>query len=275
MRADLHLHTYYSDGAASPAEVVKEASKNGVDFIAVTDHDCTLGFEEVGLACKAADVKTVRGIEVSAYFGDVKIHTLGYGMEENSSFGQFEKELCEGSFARTEDIVGKLNRNGVAVTFEEVANRRKIKTSPIHAMHVAFACAEKGYCNGNAFNFYAQYLAFGKCAYSGVGRPSPEHTVEIISGCGGFASLAHPGRIEMGKDDLISLVKKLKACGLGGIEAVYTTHTVTETAYYKEMAKAFSLIVTGGSDTHRFGGRCAIGKPEYYLDEALAEKLGI
>ena len=272
----MHMHTHYSDGALPPEEIVKAAKKNGVDFIAVTDHDCTLGFGETASACSKEGIKTVIGIEVSAYEGDVKIHTLGYGMDVNNpEFIQFEKKLYEGSFTRTEDIVYKLNKNGVKITLEEIANRRASKMSPIHTMHVAFACAEKGYCGGNPFKFIPEYLDWGKCAYSNVCRPSPEETVRIIADCGGFSSVAHPGRIDMAKDELTALVRKLKSCGLGGIEAVYTTHTVTETAYYKEMAKAFSLIVTGGSDTHYIGGKYDIGTPEYYLDEALAKKFAI
>lgn len=276
LRADLHIHTHCSDGALSPGEVVKTAKKNGVDFIAVTDHDCTLGFNEAASYCLKEGIKTVSGIEVSAYVADVKIHTLGYGMDIRCpEFTEFEGMLYNGSFTRAEDIVFRLNKNGVKITLEEIANRRAHKNSPVHAMHIAFACAEKGYCKGDPFKFYAEYLAWGKCAYSNMCRPSPEDTVRIIADCGGFSSLAHPARIDMPRDSLVALVKKLKSCALGGIEAVYTTHTVTETAYYKEMAKTFSLIVTGGSDTHYLGGRYDIGAPEYYLDEALAKRFGI
>ena len=37
LRADLHIHTYYSDGLMSPAEVVAVAKNNGVRLIAVTE----------------------------------------------------------------------------------------------------------------------------------------------------------------------------------------------------------------------------------------------
>lgn len=276
MRADLHVHTYCSDGRMSPAEVVEEAKNNGVRLLAVTDHDCMLACAEVKRAGEKAGITTVNGIEVSAYVDDVKIHTLGYNIDsEKPEFKAFLKELYEGSLKRSEDIISKLNKNGIDITMKEVLSSRKVSVSPVHAMHIAFACAEKGYCGGNASAFFFEYLAWGKCAYSNLCRPSPDRTVELISSCGGFSSLAHPGRIDMEKSKLVKLVEKLKACGLGGIEAVYTTHTVTETAYFKEMAKAYSLLVTGGSDTHFKGGRYKIGEPEYYADEAIADKLGI
>lgn len=272
LRADLHLHTYYSDGLLSPAEVVREAMRNGVELIAVTDHDCMLGC----VGAENVGVKVVAGIEVSAYIGDVKIHTLGYNLNAGCAvFKDFCAELYEGSLKRADDIVKKLNKNGVRVTFDEVCAYRRDKNSPVHSMHVARVCAGKGYSGGNAFTFFNNFLAYGKCAYSCICRPSPEKTVEVINACGGFSSLAHPGRIDMPAGDLKVLVKKLSNCGLGGIEAVYSAHTVTETAYYKEMAKDNSLLVTGGSDTHVSGGNRRVGTPVFYADGALLEKLGL
>lgn len=38
LKADLHIHTYYSDGQVSPQERVEEAIKEDYDVIAITDH---------------------------------------------------------------------------------------------------------------------------------------------------------------------------------------------------------------------------------------------
>lgn len=276
MTADLHLHTYYSDGLLSPRQVAQTAKANGVDLIAVTDHDCDLGYNEVKENCEKFGIITVRGIEVSAYFGDIKIHTLGYGFDGGKpEFTEFYKRLYEGSLTRTEDILIKLGKNGVRLSFDEVDARRKIKNAPVHAMHISRALADKGYCNGNAFSVYMTYLAYGKCAYSGICRPAPEEAIEVINACGGFTSLAHPGRIEMEREELYEYIKRLKGAGLVGIEAVYSTHTVDDTAYYKELARDFGLIVTGGSDTHYESGHKRIGCPAFCPSEELVKKLKV
>lgn len=275
MRADLHIHTYYSDGLMSPSEVVTEAKLRGVDVIAITDHDTMLGFPEAQKAAKEKGIKVVAGLEVSAYKDGVKLHTLGYNVDCNrEEFKTFAKQLFDGSLRRAEESVYLLNKNGVYITMDDVLCVRKSENSPVHSMHIAAAGAAKGYAD-NRFTFYLQYLAPGKCANSQLCRPSPEHAIEVINACGGFTSLAHPGRIEMEKQQLISLVKKLSSCGLCGIEAVYSTHTNEETAYYKEMASKFGLLITGGSDTHYKGGRKQIGTPVFDPDETLADKLGI
>lgn len=272
IRADLHIHTYYSDGLISPAEVVASAKNNGVKLISITDHDCMLACAEAKPICAENGIEFVNGIEISAYENGVKIHILGYGADtENPVFKSFIKELYENSLMRADDIIGKLRKNGVNITLEE-ALKFRTGQSPVHTMHIARACVKKGY-GGNAFTFYANYLSAGKCAFSDLGRPSPERAVQTVTECGGKCSLAHPGRIELGKDELLALMAKLKDRGLYGIEAVYTTHTVTETAYYKEAAAAYNLVVTGGSDTHFADGRRKIGSPAFFLDEAVARRL--
>lgn len=273
MRADLHIHTYYSDGKLSPADVAAFAARAGVGLVSVTDHDTVCGNAEAQKYCTEKGIAFVCGIEVSAYFGDVKIHTLGYGMDiNNADLKGFLNELKAGAVKRSEDIIFKLNRAGVALSLEEAAAERYSAETPLHAMHIAEAGAKKGFA-GSPFAFFTEYLAYGKSAYSDLCRPSPEETAEVLTAAGGFCSLAHPGRIFMAEEEKIALIKRMKACGLCGIEAVYSGHTAKETAYYKEIAKRFGLFVTGGSDTHYAQGNRQIGAPYFQPSEALLQKL--
>jgi predicted metal-dependent phosphoesterase TrpH len=43
---DLHMHTRYSDGALRPEEIVSESASNGIEVMAITDHDITAGYNE-------------------------------------------------------------------------------------------------------------------------------------------------------------------------------------------------------------------------------------
>ena len=216
-RADLHIHTYFSDGLFSPDEVVYNALKSRLGIVAVTDHDCSLAYDELEKLCASAGIKAVRGIEVSAYSGVTKIHILGYAFDaEKPEFKKFYKELYDGSLVRAEDTIGKLRKNFVNITVEEILGYRKSVHSPVHSMHIARACALKGYCGGNYERFYLNYLAPGKCAFSNLCRPTPEHTVEVIASCGGFASLAHPARLDLPKEGFLKLVGALKSADSAG-----------------------------------------------------------
>ncbi|MDE6373613.1 MAG: PHP domain-containing protein [Clostridia bacterium] len=275
IRADLHIHTYYSDGGQSPADVVAAARRRGVNLISVTDHDNSNGRREVRELAGRAGVTAVDGEEISAYFGDVKVHMLGYAMDySNPAYIAFNKRLYDGADERTFDILNKLAAVGIKISYGEVVRERRCKQSPVHATYIAVAGARKGYAR-SPYDFYSRYLNYGTAGFSCVCRPTPEETARVITECGGFCSLAHPARVSIDKEGLIALIEKLIPCGLAGIEAVYSGHTAKETQYYKELAEKYSLLVTGGSDTHYAEGNRGVGDPLFYPDEKLLSALKV
>ena len=276
MRADMHLHTFYSDGAVSPERVFEKAAQKGLDFICITDHDNICPKERLDAAKSQLPVGYVPAIEVSAYWDDVKVHMLYYNPDlENPHLKNFLKELKEGSYRRAEVILRKLKDCGINLSMKDIEAEKIIPDSPIHAMHICHAGAKKGYAE-NEFKFYSNYLMWGKPAFTTEARPSPERTAEIGSAVGAVVSLAHPGRVDLDKNTLKKGIVRLQSCGLGGIEAVYTTHTALETAYFKEIAKELNLFVTGGSDTHfENDGRHEMGVPEFHPDKELLQALKI
>ena len=74
-RADTHMHTNLSDGWASPAQIIAEATRRGLQVIAVTDHDHIEGAKRVAelLAQQESSLKLITGVEVSTRQG----HLLG------------------------------------------------------------------------------------------------------------------------------------------------------------------------------------------------------
>ena len=69
MKADLHLHTWYSyDSGANPRSVVEQCLKTGLDCIAVTDHNSIEG----ALAVRdLAPFSVIIGEEVKSAGGDI------------------------------------------------------------------------------------------------------------------------------------------------------------------------------------------------------------
>lgn len=273
MRADMHVHTFASDGLLTVEAVLGEAQKSGVNFVVITDHDTAYNTRKLKDFQNKSGVLSVSGIEISAYEGDVKLHTLGYNFNpEHPDFSAFLKRLFEGSFRRAEEISSKLKKVGVKLSVEEMERERANGEIPLHAMHIARAAVKKGYAS-NPFAFYANFLAYGTPAFTNLCRPAPEEAIEVINAAGGVASLAHPGRIDLDPTSQKKLISRLSLCGLYGIEAVYSTHTNQQTAYYKEIAKEFGLEITGGSDTHHTGGSRVIGKPFFEPSPSLLRTL--
>ena len=89
MRADLHLHSVYSDGHYSPEEVCIRAKNNGVGLISITDHDSMNGADEKLAAAKKYGLSYIQGWEISSYVGIGKIHITGYGCERNEAYHNF------------------------------------------------------------------------------------------------------------------------------------------------------------------------------------------
>jgi predicted metal-dependent phosphoesterase TrpH len=87
-RADLHMHTNLGDGTASPARVLREARRRGLDIIAVTDHDHMEGAKRVAeLLAREAEagsmpdqppIQLIAGCEVTTRDG----HFLGLFLRE-------------------------------------------------------------------------------------------------------------------------------------------------------------------------------------------------
>jgi predicted metal-dependent phosphoesterase TrpH len=73
-KADLHLHTDFSDGLHSPREMVQAASRAGLDFMAVTDHDTLEGAlraQEYAKRRPDLKVEVIMGEEISTLNGHV------------------------------------------------------------------------------------------------------------------------------------------------------------------------------------------------------------
>jgi hypothetical protein len=70
--ADLHLHTIYSyDGTASLAAVLSHAKQDGLDVIAITDHDEIAGALKAMELAPAYGVELIPGIEITTADGDL------------------------------------------------------------------------------------------------------------------------------------------------------------------------------------------------------------
>ena len=278
MFADLHTHSIYSDGVYSPDEICRRAKERGVSLLSITDHDTLAGEDVKQAAAKRHGVSYVTGWEISAYEGDQKIHTLGYGCTLGEAYHVFMEERKRASRLRAEDSVKKLQKLGVPVTMEEVYMQLSSPDLPVHTMHVARAAAV--HLGATDSEVYMQYLGYGKPANSGLGRPTPKEAIDCIHASGGIAVIAHPGRIMMGFEEREETIRALKELGADGIEVVYTTHTDKETEYFLRLSKELDLLVTGGSDTHvepdDSGIRnTLIGQPTFVPSTKLLERLKI
>ena len=79
--ADLHCHSTASDGTLQPADVVLRAKINGVNILALTDHDTTAGLDEAYLSATENDIRLVAGIELSCTWQGKLLHVVGLDID--------------------------------------------------------------------------------------------------------------------------------------------------------------------------------------------------
>ncbi len=273
MRADLHIHTYYSDGLCPPREIARLAKENGAALISMTDHDSMDGLAEKKAAAEEAGLLFVSGWEVSAYAG-CKVHVLGYNCRKNATYDAFLQERKESALLRAADILKKANAClGIHATLEDALAEMTVKDAPLHTMHVVRAVGKKA--NIPFRDLYGELFDVGKPAYSEIGRPSPFDALEVIHKTGGIAVLAHPGRIGMEEGEKRKLMDALTDRGLDGIECVHSQHTLEETERFRRYADGRGLLKTGGSDFHAVNSPRRIGYPVFEPDEKLLVALGL
>ncbi|MBI3317701.1 MAG: PHP domain-containing protein [Candidatus Omnitrophica bacterium] len=242
--ADLHLHTFHSDGTFSPEELVLRALNLKLSCISVTDHDTAAGLPA---AQKAAGdrLEILPGIEMTALFRKRELHILGYGIRpEEAALSAFMARMHSYRKERIQAMISRLRAHGVEVSFEEV--QKVAGPGTLGRPHLAEAILKKGIV-GSLKEAFERYIGDrAPCFVQGATLTVPE-AVEILRQAGGVAVLAHPYRLV--QDEWIP---ELVACGIRGIEAVHSEHPGKITKKYQKIAKEQKLLTTGGSDCHGF-----------------------
>ena len=85
LNVDLHTHSTASDGSISPSELVDRAIDNGVDILALTDHDTVDGVVEGLETAEGTGLTFIPGVEISTMWGGGCIHVVGLNIQFNDS----------------------------------------------------------------------------------------------------------------------------------------------------------------------------------------------
>lgn len=244
-KADLHIHSTASDGKLTPPDVVLEAARRGLSFIALADHDNIDGIVSAQATARAfPGLKVIPGVEISTDVAEGEVHVLGYFIdytdaEFNAALDRFKNSRLQ----RGQKMVAKLEKLGINIDWQRVMEIAGGST--IGRPHIAQAMMEKGYVTSFKQAF-SEYLGHNRPAYVERDKMTPKEAVELIIKAEGLAVLAHPLTLP----DPETMTAELKAGGLVGLEAYYDGYTTEEISRLLALAEKHQLIVTGGSDYH-------------------------
>jgi predicted metal-dependent phosphoesterase TrpH len=247
-RIDLHTHTTFSDGSFSPTELVDLATQQGLDFLAITDHDTTEGLSEALEATKSISLELIPGIELSAQFQNREMHILGYFINPTDPHFQARLEAHRSTrIERIHHILDCLQSLGMDISLEEVELASGIGT--IGRPHIAQVLIAKGYIK-TMKDAFEQLLGSRGKAYVQRIVPEAHEIIEWITDAGGIPILAHPYWEGYNKEDSATACQTLIEQGLRGLEVFYGTFSARHIAFNLGLARRFDLLVTGGSDFH-------------------------
>jgi 3',5'-nucleoside bisphosphate phosphatase len=243
MFADLHLHTYFSDGTYSPEELVAQAQRHALCAVALTDHDTVEGCAPTARACAAVGIEFISGTELTAEQAGNEIHILGYGMDlENprllAEIAKFQTVRQD----RIREMVARLNQLDVPLQAETVFALANCRAPG--RPHVARALVEAGLC-GSLDEAFERFLKKNRPAWVPKFKMSAKHAIALLHQAGAVAIMAHPG---LNRCD--EVIPAMVEAGLDGIECFHTKHSTPTVERYLEIAERFRLLVTGGSDCH-------------------------
>ena len=251
MLIDFHTHTSASDGVLDPCELVARALVDGVELLAITDHDTVTGYEAAAAyhRLNPGGMRLVPGVEFSCQWSGTTIHILGLGINcEHSSMASGLATMAAARKERGELIASRLASRGFDGALQGALENAG--NSQLGRPHFAAWMVEQGYVkdHNQAFD---QYLGQGKTGDVKAYWPELAEVVRWIEASGGSAVIAHPLKYRFTGMKLRRLIAAFIAAGGRAIEVHSGRQTRDQTTHLKRLAREFDLEVSVGSDFHR------------------------
>tara|TARA_R110002111_G_scaffold149729_6_gene216736 strand:+ start:306 stop:1133 length:828 start_codon:yes stop_codon:yes gene_type:complete len=245
---DLHSHSTASDGSLTPVQLINRAIEQGVDVLALTDHDGTEGIEAAKQAIQGTDLALIAGVEISVTWGGTTVHILGLNVDcQHPDLQQGLAEIRSYRRERAIKMAERLEKSGIQGAYEGASQY----ASPVMLGRVHFAkfLVDKGYAK-TINEVFKHYLVRNKPGYVTGEWATLTQAVTWINAAGGQAVIAHPARYKMTTTKLRRLITEFKSLGGIGIEVVSGRQHPEEIKTLAKLANDFDLLASRGSDFH-------------------------
>lgn len=249
MNADLHCHSTASDGLLPPEEVVERAHWRGVDMLALTDHDETAGLDAARARAALLGLRLVNGVEISVSWNDDTVHIIGLNIDPgHEALHAGLARIRDSRDGRAQRIAAALEAEGVP---DALAGALAYAGNPalISRAHFARYLAALGYAR-DVKSVFDHYLAYGKPGYVPHDWATLEEALAWITGSGGVAVLAHPGRCRFSAAEMREFLKRFREAGGEAIEVLSGAHSPEHCRVYAGLAREFDLLASRASDFH-------------------------
>jgi len=265
--ADLHVHTYVTDGRLSPVEVIREAARVGLSAMVITDHSAVTWSVAVEEAVQAGVHLPFPGCEVSTVHGGRRYHVVLYGTDLLDSTVQ---DRLSGPLDRKNAVLGQvcdlLRRRGADLPpYDEILARglsgRRPSAEKLMGSRTAIAAHLAAASGASEASAYEQVVrAHEEVSASLRAEDMYLPTLEVLGIArqeGVLASLAHPLWRCVDDRDVEVVVEDMRefhAHGLAATETRSYHHRRFDDHPVLLAARAdLDLLACGGSDFHGNG----------------------
>ncbi len=260
---DFHVHTYYSDGELSPEEVVREIAEQGVQTLAITDHENIHAWYE--LKHLSHDIELIPGIELDVLLDGREIHILGIGCQPDhpalTAYLEHIQQVRQKMYKEALNSINKILGEPFMTPEETFPIPHSTWMKPLVFKKLNSHPKFQHIPSEQAYSFFKQWLHENEI-HIHIPKPSIHEMIDLIRKTGGEPVLAHPGYYIVHGLSIEPLLPELKSLGLSGIEVFYPYHQqkgdefpTEESAlhmvkYLLHLAQKHGLRITQGSDVH-------------------------
>ena len=240
-KADLHIHSNYSDGSDSIEHLALKVIEAGLDIFALTDHDTVAGCEEMKNII-SSKVKFIPAIELTCKEDFVKCHILGYNCDyKNKTLldliekgKKLRKNKLETRIKYLKDMWGiELNNEELDWLY---SRKSVVKT------HIANILVNRGLAKDNV-SAMQKYLDGCK---SGDTRFSGKEAVNAILKSGGIPIWAHPlggeGEVHITPQEFYKKFEVMKKLGIQGLECYYSRYSSKEVDFLVKVYQVHLVV---------------------------------
>ena len=244
IKADLHIHSNFSDGKYSPLEILQKAKEAGFSAISITDHD---NINAIDIAKKSSEdfgIEVIPGIEFSTDFQGREVHILAYFIDYNDSFLiDFVESIRNSRIERLRQMIRRLSQLNCIINAEKFIGKYSSNIT-LGRPHLALEMVNIKFVR-NYVDAFIKFIGDGKPAYIKKPNPDIKTVLNLISDLGGLSFIAHPGKYFKNTQ-----LQEIIDSGVDGIEMIHPSHTFTDMHFFEQMAAQNFLLVSGGSDFH-------------------------
>ena len=245
---DLHIHSAFSDGTLTPAELIRLARQRGIGAVALCDHNTVAGLPEFLNAAAGSGIWAVPGIEFSTDYENTELHILALFVKPQYYAAITEKmeKMLRDKARSNLDLVAGLQKAGIPIDYDAImASHPKgnINRAVIAAEMVRLGCC------ASVQDAFKNWLSEKHGYFHPPKRPDALEMIRFIKSIGAVPVLAHPF-LNLDEARLRIFLPLAVEAGLLAMEVYYPKFCEEQTALAMLLAEEYGLLPSGGSDFH-------------------------